>query len=155
MIRTLTAALGLAILSSGTASGQALDASNEKAIADLLQAEGYRAKLEVLDDGEPVIRSSNGGVDFSIYFYDCDDAGTNCKNIQFYVGYDLTEGMTLEAANAWNKDFRFGKVYLDEEMDPAMEMDVNMDFGVSSKNFLDTFDWWLVVMDRFQEEIDW
>lgn len=131
-----------------------IDASSEQLIADFLQKEGYQAKLEVLDDGEPVIRSSEAGSDFSIYFYDCTN-GTNCKTIQFFTAYDLDNGMTMDQVNTWNREFRFGKVYLDDENDPFLEMDVNLDYGVSEGNFLDTLDWWTVVLGRFEEYIDW
>ena len=63
--------------------------------------------------------------------------------------------MTMDQVNTWNREFRFGKVYLDDENDPFLEMDVNLDYGVSEGNFLDTLDWWTVVLGRFEEYIDW
>ena len=99
------------LVASQTSALANVDASSEQAIVALMVAEGYQAKLEYLDDGEPVIRSSESGSDFSIYFHDCTN-GTACKSIQYFTAYDMDAGMTMERANNWNRQFRFGKVYL-------------------------------------------
>lgn len=154
-MKSLTALpLLAAVLAPGAPAAQNIDARTEQVIAALLQNNGYRAELDYLSDGEPVIRSADGGSSFSIYFYDC-DGGTRCRTIQFFSAYDLPQGMSLDRVNEWNRDYRFGKAYLDEEMDPFIEMDVNLDFGVSPENLLDTLDWWTVVMHGFEDFIGW
>lgn len=153
IVSALTA-LGVAAFSLPATAQDIVDSLNERAFVNVLQDFGYKAELEYLDDGEPVIRSATSGTDFSVYFYDC-DRGTNCKSIQFFVAYDMPSGMTTEQVNNWNKNWRFGKVYLDEENDPFMEMDVNLAFGVTSKNLEDTVDWWEVVVKDFEEYIEW
>ena len=53
--------------------------------------------------------------------------------------------------NAWNRDRRFGKAYIDADGDIAIEMDVNLWGGVTPKNLDDTFDWWRIVLERAGE----
>lgn len=154
MLKSLLAAALLALSTLPAAAQNLIDANNERAVATFIQDQGYRAKLEYLDDGDPVIRSNSSGTNFSIYFFDC-DRGTNCKTIQFFVSYDLNDGMTYEKVNEWNRGWRFGKVYLDDENDPFMELDVNIEYGVTHENLADTIDWWLVAMGNFEEFIDW
>lgn len=132
-----------------------VDATDASVLADVLQELGYRAMLSTDAGGDPLILSSADGDEFRIYFYGCSD-GQRCKNIQFSRGYDMDEGMSLEQANAWNREYRFGKVWLDGDSDPFIEMDVNLDVGgVARENFADTFDWWLVTTSQFEIYIGW
>mgnify|MGYP005998535175 CR=1 FL=1 len=127
-----------------------VDGSSPQYIAKLISDEGYRAQLENDSDGDPRIRSAAEGVKFSIRFYGC-KSPRGCTSIQFSAGFDMKDGMTLKRANEWNRGKRFGKVYLDEENDPYIQMDVNTDFGVTDKNFLDTFDYWQLLLKSFND----
>jgi hypothetical protein len=53
--------------------------------------------------------------------------------------------------NRWNRDYRFGKAYVDAEGDVILEWDVNLWGGVSPANLDDTFDWWRTVLSRMDE----
>lgn len=155
-IRRLIIAAALAgfVATPALAQDELVDATNEYTLASILHGLGYPVEVETLDDGDPVIRSKLEGTEFSIFFYNC-SSGMECKTVQFYAGYDLTDGMTVDQMNEWNRTKRFGKVYLDDESDPRLEMDVNLDFGVTRANFEDTIDWWFTIVRSFQEYIDW
>jgi hypothetical protein len=129
-----------------------VDAADAGQLAGLIRDLGYRARVETDNVGDPMIVSSVGGTDFSILFYGCEN-GANCTSLLFKVGFDLTEGATLEAVNAWNEKNLFGRAYLDDEADPWIEMPVNLFGGVSRENFEDSFDWWDVVVGRFEDHL--
>jgi Putative bacterial sensory transduction regulator len=138
-----------------TLSGGALvDATAPQAVANLLQQAGYRAVVGVDNIGDPKIDSSAAGVDFSIYFYGCENA-RNCQSLQFSSGYDLERGTSFQAMNDWNSTQRFGYAYLDNESDPFVNMDVNMAYGISPDNFLDSLALWEQVLSDFHTHIDW
>ena len=147
------AAVALAALYGVPASAELVDATAPGTLVEVIQALGYRAKLDTDALGDPKIVSSVGGTDFSIYFYGCTE-NSACKALLFKVGYDLIDGTTLEVVNDWNETSLFGRAYLDEEGDPWVEMAVNMDGGVARFNFEDTFDWWEVVVGQFETHID-
>lgn len=130
-----------------------VDATDPAALASIIQSLGYRAAVETDGIGDPMIRSSAGGTDFSIYFYGCTD-GERCKTLLFKVGYDLADGTTVDVVNAWNADTLYGRAYLDDEADPWLEMSVNLHGGVSRTNFEDTYDWWEVILGSFEDHID-
>lgn len=131
-----------------------VDATRPERLVSVIQELGYRAKLESDNLGEPMIRSSVGGTDFSVLFFGCDQKSHDaCKLLLFKVGYDLTDGTTLEVINDWNRTKLVGRAYLDDEDDPWLEMTVNLDAGVSRKNFEDTFDWWEVTVEEFESHI--
>ena len=57
--------------------------------------------------------------------------------------------------NDWNATQRFGFAFLDDESDPFVTMDVNMAYGVSEDNLLDTLRLWDQVLSDFQAHINW
>lgn len=141
----------------GDADARMITATDPEAIAAVLQSEGYAAKVEKTSDGDPVIRSKSSGSSFAVYFYNCSD-GKDCATIQFSSGYDTESGKqpSLEKINAWNRDRRFGNAYLDEENDPIIEMDIDLDDGGMSRDlFVDNFEFWTTVMSEFEKYIGW
>jgi hypothetical protein len=71
-------------------------------------------------------------------------------------GFDLVSGTTLDVANAWNRDKRYGRVYLDDESDPYLEMDINLwGGGISPATFKDNLEIWESLLNDFQLHIDW
>ena len=150
-LRTLTAlALGCA-----TPAVADIDGRDVPAIMNVFLEEGYRVTLSRDSGGDPMLTGKIQGTPYYVYFYGCDDANANCSAVQFKAGYDLAQGLALDQVNDWNRKMRFGKVYLDEEQDPFLELDVNLLYGVSDANFADTIDWWRVVMQEFEKHIDW
>jgi len=137
-----------------TAAGaqQLVDATDANVLAEIIKTLGYRAVVEADGVGDPMIRSSVTGTDFTIFFYGCTD-NKNCKSVLFKVGYHLTDGTTLEVIDDWNETNLFGRAYLDDENDPWLEMPVNLEGDVSRANFEDTFDWWEVAVSKFEEHI--
>lgn len=124
-------------------------------IAELMKDFGYRAELTTDDQGDPKIKSAGGGANYSIYFYGCEN-NENCNSIQFSAGFDLTDGTTLEVVNEWNTNKRYGKVYLDNENDPYIEMDINLfGGGISPETLKDDLGLWDNLLADFQDHIDW
>lgn len=91
-------------------------------LVDILQEEGYRAKLDTDGEGDPMVSSRMGGLDIFVYFYDCTPA-KRCGSLQFSVGLDLADGTTHEVINEFNTSFRYVRAFLDHEMDPFMQYD--------------------------------
>ena len=147
------AAVALLLSFSTRAPAEIVSAENPAQLASIIQELGFQAKLETDDIGDPVIRSSSSGVDFSIYFYDC-TKNKRCKSLHFSAGYDLPDGSTLEAVEYWNAEKRFASAYLDHENDPFLQMDINTEGGVTRENFESSFDLWQTLKGEFEEYID-
>jgi hypothetical protein len=145
--------LGLAF-SAATQAQTLVSAENPDALIAIIQELGFQAKLEKDDVGDPVIRSSSGGVDFRIYFYEC-KSNKHCKSLHFSVGYDLADGSSLDAVQAWNADKRFASAYLDDESDPFLQMDINTDGGITQENFENSFHLWQSLKGEFEQYIGW
>jgi hypothetical protein len=120
---------------------------------NFLQSEGYKT----IDKSTPetlLIESAAEGVRFHVQFFGCDGV-KDCQSVQFWSGFDMDKGSDLERINVWNRDKRYGKAYLDGEMDPFLEMDVNMSGGLPMATAKENMALWTAVLDEFQEHIDW
>jgi hypothetical protein len=155
MVRLITSGavlmLGLAV-SAGAGAQTIVSAENPEQLVSIIQGLGFQAKLEKDNVGDPVIRSSSSGVEFSIYFYDC-KSNKRCKSLHFTAGYDLDEGTSLEAMQKWNADKRFASAYIDDENDPFLQMDINTEGGITEENFGKTFDLWQSLKGEFEDYI--
>jgi hypothetical protein len=145
--------LGLAI-SAGAEAQTIVSAEHPDQLVSIIQDLGFQAKLEKDNVGDPVIRSSSGGVDFRIYFYECKN-NKRCQSLHFSVGYDLADGSSLDAVQQWNADKRFASAYLDDEADPFLQMDLNTEGGITQDNFENTFELWQSLKGEFEEFIGW
>jgi len=128
-----------------------LDAKDPDALLAVVKYFGS-ASLEPHQAGDPLIKGTIQGTRYSIFFYGCTD-GQDCTNLQFSTAWVNPGHVTLETLNTWNRDTRFGKAYLDNEGDPALEMNISLDGGVTSVNFEDSVDWWRLVLTKFRDDI--
>jgi len=121
-------------------------------VAGVLHAKGYKAVIGVDNDGDPKVSSAADGTNFTIFFYGCH--GTRrCESLTFQAGFDLDDGFSATKINAWNKDKRFLKAWLDDENDPYVEMDLDVEHGSTSANLADYVDTWSTILPNFKRYI--
>src|SRR5690606_23996238 len=112
--------LGAAFVASSAFAAHAqaiVDGSNPEEIVNA--ARGYgSATLEAQSNGDPMITGRVEGVLYQVFFMNCTD-NANCEDLNFYAGF-LDNKPTLEVINAWNRDKRFGKAYLDSDLDAVV-----------------------------------
>ena len=117
-----------------------VSAKDPQSVVKALQAKGYAAELGEAG-GDPSIKSGAGGVNFTIFFQNC-TKGKNCTTITFATGFTDVDA-TLAKLNEWNSTNRFGRAYLDDENDPILRMDVDLDHdGLSRASFNEYIDIW-------------
>jgi hypothetical protein len=138
-------AASLALLATAATAQNLVTAEDPEKILEIARGFGS-AELERDDDGAPVIRGRMEGRRYSVFFYGCTD-GKDCSTIQFWT-FAPAPGNPLDAVNVWNREYRFGKAYIDNVGDIVIEWDVNLWGGVTAKNLDDTFDWWRGVIVR-------
>jgi hypothetical protein len=128
-----------------------IDATSPEAILDVVRGYGG-GTLEKAGDGDPMIRGRINGDAYVLYFYGCKE-GAECRSVQFSAAWENPGQVGLAEVNDWNARKRFSKVFLDDENDPVLEMDVNLDFGVTRQNFDDWVDYWQVSLQTFTQEV--
>jgi hypothetical protein len=139
----LSAALILGLAAPALA--QTIDGS---AVDDILTlARGYgEAALETQANGRPRIAGKVGGVPYQVFFRSC-DSGT-CQDLDFYAGFAGIKP-TMDSMNAWNRSKRFGRAYLDSDLDAVIEYDVNLEYGVARDNLNAAFRIWSQQLGEF------
>ncbi len=146
----LAATLGIWSL---PAQAQMVRAQEPASLVRAMEQAGYPAKLGTDKVGDPMITSSIGERAFQVFFYNCKDH-LACATVQFHVGYDLTSSPSFERINEWNRVKRFGRAFLDNENDPILEMDVDLDDGgLSQLLFVDNLEFWSSVLGDFEKHI--
>lgn len=147
----LGAALALGAAGSAFAATPTLiDGGDVDAILEL--AKGYgSATLEKQENGDPKIKGDLDGITYAVYFMNCKN-NKNCEDLNFYAGFlDLKPDQSV--INDWNRDKRFGKAYLDSVGDAVVEMDLNLEHGVSSDNMDADLTVWSLVVKQYAEHI--
>lgn len=71
--------------------------------------------------GDPLIRFSLNGLNAYLNFYDCTQG--RCGSLQLQVALDLDNGTSLQVANVYNSRYRYGRMLLDDDMDPFLQYD--------------------------------
>lgn len=121
-------------------------------VIEVLQANGYRAQADVDGVGDPMVRSATDGTNFLIYFYGCER--DRCTSIQFSAGFEMNQSPGLAKINEWNREMRFGRAYLDSDMDPFVEIDVDMELGATTEQLQSVIGTWTALVPAFKEFID-
>jgi hypothetical protein len=144
-----SAVLGGVIALGAACAAQAQPVIDGSQVDEILNlARGYgSAHLDTQVNGDPKISGKIEGVTYHVYFMNCTD-NENCEDLNFYAGF-LDNKQTLDAINAWNRDKRFGKAYLDADLDAVVEFDVNLEHGVTRDNLDAAFSVWALVLKQF------
>ena len=138
----------------GGAADAGIVAADPNGVLSAMHDFGYAATLETDSQGDPKISSRVSQSNFVVFFYGCTD-NIDCSSIQFYAGYDLADSVSALKVNEWNRTQLFTKATIDDEGDPSLEMDVNLDFdGSGADNFQDVLDIWRVSIEEFEDFID-
>lgn len=155
MLKTtvLGCALALTLAAATSSAARPLPAGGITAaeLVGILQDEGYRAKVERTSDGSPRVDSSSDGLNWSVYFYDC-NANQRCGSIQFMATFD--KPVSFAQVNTWNDTKRYGTGVRDNEGDAYIQMDMLVDTATTSEAVVSYLQTWSLVMVQFTRHID-
>lgn len=148
VLAAIGAAMTSGVQAAQAAEGGRIDSIDVEQLAELLAEAGYRATPGRDGEGDPMLSSSAAGANFNIYMYGCE--GDRCKSLQFIAGFDLADGIAPQRINKWNRDKRYGSAYLDDEDDPWLQMDLDLEGGSSTGQFKEYAELWDTLLGQFQ-----
>jgi hypothetical protein len=122
-------------------------------VAAWLGGRGFESIIGKTNQGGPKVDSVRSGAKFQVNLYDCE--GDRCQSVQFSAFFDLKDGLTGPVANQWNKNNRYLKAYLNEDGDPYVQYDVNVNRGRTYSGLDDDFDVWADTLPTFIKYIGW
>ena len=123
-------------------------------VARAMQAKGYQTEITTDKYGDPLINSMNKGMKFSVWFYECNKGTQRCKSFQFAAGFTVDPKMALSKVNEWNRTQRFGRLYLNQQSNPWVETDVDVEYGATTEALVNDVVRWILVMDTFRKYIN-
>lgn len=147
--------LVLAISLAAPATAQQVLASNPQSVMDYFFQNGIPAQLATDGVGDPLVEFRHESDTMQVFFYDCID-NLNCLSLQFYAGYRVDKGVTLETINSWNTDRRFVRSYMTDEGAARIEMDIATGYdGISHTDFTEVYNLWIESVGLFEQRINW
>lgn len=118
-------------------------------VLQILQKDGHKAEIKTYESEAYLSVKDADSYSYKIFFYGCNDKGSQCTSIQFYASFDPAKLPTLDAMNSYNREHRFGRAYIDKDNYPAIEWDINMAGGISEAVFLDDLALWDAMMNIY------
>jgi len=138
------------------ADAQVIEPFDADQVIDILQSEGYRAKLGTGPEEKGLrVKSAISGISYDLKFDGCDEIGASCDVLLFESGWDFPddEPASATAINEWNRTM-FGKAFLDEVGDPWLSFELHVSGGLSRVNFLEALALWDVLLKDFTQKFD-
>jgi hypothetical protein len=146
---------GAALLAWGAtpASAQTVEARSPATVEAALAGAGYSPEMKKDSGGDPLIVVTADGYKVIVMFFGCKN-NADCKSVSFYAAYRAPKKIDLQAINAWNQKRRFGRAFLDNDGDPTLQFEVDLDDGGMSKAlFIDNLEWFTVAFDNLKTEL--
>ncbi len=131
--------------------GGMFDASDPPGIARFMEKTGYRVQQTFDERGDPVITGRISRSDYLIQFYECEN-GAFCNSIQFITQAAKPPAVTYETLNAFNIRWRYVRATISGTQ-LRLQMDVNLDAGVTADNLEDTLDIWRQLLESFEHDL--
>lgn len=128
-------------------------ASNPKSVVDAFREAGYKAKLQIDTEGDPLIESAAAGYNFDTLFYGCVETKA-CDSLQFRVTFVKEPENTFELANKWNVRRRFSQMSVSEDGRLLVNWDVATIGGLNKKNFADVLATWESILGQLGKFFD-
>jgi hypothetical protein len=148
-------ATGVTLVLPNLAAAQSLiDARDPEALVEFLDYRGYDVDLGLDAYGDPMITGVVSASDFAAFFYGCTD-NRDCTIIQFSHRWEPSRPLSLDLVNQWNVDELWGQAYLDQEGAVLLSFVLNMEGGVSRRNFEANLATWAAMVAEFEAFIGW
>ncbi len=154
------AAASLLAFAAGSAAARDLPSGGVTAneVAAWLKGQGYAGTVKPDDTtpGDFIVSSVVDGISYDIYFYSCDGTGAGgrrCTSLQYAAGWTAPTKLTADMANAWDRDKRFVRAYMDKKGDAWGEYDVDISPGGTYEQLDQSFVRWRQTINDFKTYI--
>lgn len=128
----------------------------ELVVTALHNAGARRFSTSIDSLGDPQIEAETDGLSFDVLFYDCEDEA--CQKVPFRVEFQDDETTAEEARGMmgkWNREWVFGKAYIDDDGNMTLEHAIYARDGVTRANLQRNADLWVELVEDFSAAIGW
>ena len=117
-------------------------------VAQALKAVGFETATSKDGAGDPMITVTGRGAPFRVYFFGCERE--RCTSYQMALVLKPKEKPTYANVNSWNEERRFGRAFLDGDMNPNLHMDVDAEKGFTSDALAVHLETWIRMAPNFE-----
>jgi uncharacterized protein YdgA (DUF945 family) len=112
-------------------------------VTAMLEDMSYSPRKQDGDEGPVLVLDpgSTGASDLRAEFL-CNDFTEKCLDLVVTATYSSKKPVSLKTINAWNQEYRWTRVYLDDKNRAVLQMDMNAEGGIGKENLqimLNTF----------------
>lgn len=86
---------------------------------------------------------------FQAFLGNCNPSGGGCTDIELYAGFSGGQRIPLERINGWNNRTRFARAFLDPDGDPALQMDISLQGGLSAESLRLHLETWGAALETY------
>ncbi len=149
----LVASVLLAALASAPVAAQSSQMVRGTDVEEILNlAKGFgSATLTTDEEGDPKIEGRADGLGYAIFFLGCEEH-KNCQSVQFHSGFALKDKPSVTKIAQWNYDKRWARGFLNKT-GAAVQMDVNLRYGVARDTLDDSMRTWGRLMKQFADYV--
>lgn len=113
-----------------------------------LQRAGFSGEVKT-EGRESFVLARLGTTPFQAFLGGCEPLGGDCTFIELYAGFTGTERIPLERINGWNARTPFARAFLDEDRDPSLVMNINLQGGISSDSLTAQLEMWGEALETY------
>ena len=148
-MRTIVAVLMVCALAGPALAGLPNDGLTARDVAGWLKHQHLDAQVDPARSGAPatVIRVATGAP-FAIYLYDCKK--DRCASMQYAASVRSAQAPSMARINAWNRQSRYVRAYLDTSGRLFGEYDIDIAPGLDQKALDHSLRRWLSALQRFR-----
>lgn len=111
---------------------------------------GADLSAEVKTEGRStVVLGRAGSIPFQAMLGSCNPAGEQCTDIELYAGFTGGQRIPLERINGWNNRTRFARAFLVQNGDPALQMDISLQGGLSADSLKLHLETWGAALETY------
>lgn len=135
--------------------GRSLPAAPEEEAAEIFESINLKQLMTIMkEEGYAVSRDKNGTLIWKINGFKTRliIPDGEASNIQFHTAFN-DGSATPEKVNAWNRTKRYSRTYLDDDGDPHLELDLDLEGGVTRERIVNFLLTCRVSMEAWCEEV--
>lgn len=104
-------------------------------VVNMLDDLGHSVTIDT-DGDAPILHldAASVGADSLRLKFLCDENGEFCEDLVFIAEYKSRKPLPLRKINSWNQEYRWTRLYLDDDGQTVLEMDLNSDGGLGARN---------------------
>ncbi|MDZ4778188.1 MAG: YbjN domain-containing protein [Alphaproteobacteria bacterium] len=130
------------------ASVNLISSTDANGLVAALQRAGFTAEVKT-EGRQTSVLGRIETLPFQAFIGNWNSSGGGCTDIELYAGFSGGQRIPLERINGWNNRTRFARAFLDPDGDPALQMDISLQGGLSADSLRLHLETWGAALETY------